>query len=463
MSLEMHDPRDARQAVLQALLCPRCGIPVKPGKKFCSQCGAPILSPVANAPVKPARWPNICPECGFENHHSDRFCKGCGSLLANSFFATPDLSSTGAGGTESIPATVFEPTSDLNSATPPASPQPPGLDRHEAAAAAQPVEAPAGVQEAVAPPALDAAQPVNSPGSAQFQYRSQAARSVLLRPRGLAVAALGAVIVAGIVLYSVRHRAGRGQPATLSGELLARTSSPRSPGAVLPAQRRKGSSEVPAKATRSKTKPERAGQTSAPPFQPPEIGKTNVPVSARAKGTSVQDGPTSQKTLASPDLSPKTVIPDLDLIKPADPKSASEAAPVSKQIAQTAAPATIALNVAPTPPNSVEPAPAKPPAPAPNVPNIRVGGMVEAAKVLIHPLPQYPELARARRLGGTVHLGATVLEDGTVTNLKIVSGDLMLAGAAVEAVRHWRYQPALVDGQPIESQVDIEIKFHFPE
>lgn len=88
-------------------------------------------------------------------------------------------------------------------------------------------------------------------------------------------------------------------------------------------------------------------------------------------------------------------------------------------------------------------------------------GVVEAT--LIHRVnPIYPAEARIQRLAGPVTIDATVAEDGSVHNLKVVSGASLLASAATTAVRLWRYSPSTLDGKPIEVQKRITIVFKLP-
>jgi TonB family protein len=55
--------------------------------------------------------------------------------------------------------------------------------------------------------------------------------------------------------------------------------------------------------------------------------------------------------------------------------------------------------------------------------------------------PVYPELAKRMRIGGTVRVEATVAADGTVTEAKAIRGNKMLAPAAEEAIRRWKFAP----------------------
>lgn len=76
--------------------------------------------------------------------------------------------------------------------------------------------------------------------------------------------------------------------------------------------------------------------------------------------------------------------------------------------------------------------------------------------------PIYPAQARSMRLEGTVVLQIVIDEDGQVRNLKTVSGDAVLAQAAIDAVRQWRYQPYRLNGQPIKMPLHITVNFTLP-
>jgi TonB family protein len=86
-----------------------------------------------------------------------------------------------------------------------------------------------------------------------------------------------------------------------------------------------------------------------------------------------------------------------------------------------------------------------------------------AGGTLVHKVqPVYPLEARRLHLEGTVFLDATITEEGQIENLKLVSGDPVLAKAATEAVTKWRYTPYLLNGRPIVKQTRINIKFIAP-
>ena len=113
-------------------------------------------------------------------------------------------------------------------------------------------------------------------------------------------------------------------------------------------------------------------------------------------------------------------------------------------------------------PSVAPPLPPPPPAkaPEPTTPKvIRVGGQVEAAKVISAPPPLYPVLAKDARVGGTVQLDATIGEDGHIENLKVLSGPPLLINAAVDAVKQWTYRPTILNGKPVKVQTQIMVNF----
>ncbi|HKC71784.1 MAG TPA: energy transducer TonB, partial [Terriglobales bacterium] len=79
---------------------------------------------------------------------------------------------------------------------------------------------------------------------------------------------------------------------------------------------------------------------------------------------------------------------------------------------------------------------------------------------LVHQVkPVYPPLARQARIQGAVLLQAIIGKDGSIENLRLVSGHPMLAPAAIEAVRQWRYRPYTLNRAPVEVQTEITVNF----
>jgi len=113
--------------------------------------------------------------------------------------------------------------------------------------------------------------------------------------------------------------------------------------------------------------------------------------------------------------------------------------------------------------SSVAVAPPPPPPKATTPKRIRVGGQVEAAKAIFQPKPEYPPLAKMARIQGTVRLEAIISRDGTIQDLKMISGHPLLVKAALEAVQRWRYQPTLLNGEPVEVVTEVDVTFTLAE
>jgi len=90
---------------------------------------------------------------------------------------------------------------------------------------------------------------------------------------------------------------------------------------------------------------------------------------------------------------------------------------------------------------------------------VTVGGNVQAARLVNKVQPLYPPLARQTRISGTVKLHAIIGKDGSVQQLQMVSGHPLLVQAALDAVRQWRYQPTLLNGEPVEVDTEIDVIF----
>jgi protein TonB len=103
--------------------------------------------------------------------------------------------------------------------------------------------------------------------------------------------------------------------------------------------------------------------------------------------------------------------------------------------------------------------------PAPRVVHAAPAGPVHVASELASGLlirkviPHYPELAKVMHAEGTVSLTATIAKDGTIANLRVVSGPPVLQQAALDAVSQWRYRPYLLNGQPVDVETTINVIF----
>ncbi len=73
--------------------------------------------------------------------------------------------------------------------------------------------------------------------------------------------------------------------------------------------------------------------------------------------------------------------------------------------------------------------------------------------------PEYPKPAREAGVQGTVVVAALVCRDGQVLDTRILKSVPMLDQAASDAVRQWRFRPALRDGMPVATWIEVPIRF----
>ena len=108
--------------------------------------------------------------------------------------------------------------------------------------------------------------------------------------------------------------------------------------------------------------------------------------------------------------------------------------------------------VAPPPPPLVAEAP------APNGP-LHVGGEVKPPRELYKPQPKYPLLALQSRIEGDVQIDALIDKDGNVVQARVISGPGVLIPAALEAVKHWKYEPTYLNGVPWPLELTVHVTF----
>jgi periplasmic protein TonB len=90
---------------------------------------------------------------------------------------------------------------------------------------------------------------------------------------------------------------------------------------------------------------------------------------------------------------------------------------------------------------------------------VRVSQGVSQGLLVRRVQPNYPPLARQARISGTVVLHAVISKDGSIENLTLVSGHPMLAPAAIDAVKQWKYKPYLLNGEPVEVDTEVLVNF----
>jgi periplasmic protein TonB len=109
---------------------------------------------------------------------------------------------------------------------------------------------------------------------------------------------------------------------------------------------------------------------------------------------------------------------------------------------------------------SISSAPVNVPKPSPQM--LRVSQGVMEGLVLKRVQPRYPTQALQMRIQGSVELQATVSKTGDIQNLKVIRGDAVLARAAQDAVKQWKYKPYYLNGDPVQIETQILVNFRLP-
>ena len=104
--------------------------------------------------------------------------------------------------------------------------------------------------------------------------------------------------------------------------------------------------------------------------------------------------------------------------------------------------------------------PTPPPALRPAHKVVRVGGNLKAPRQIYNVDPVYPPLARESRISGTVVIDAVVDERGNVVQARVVSGHPLLIKAALNAVLQWKYEPTLLNGEPVSVEWEFQVHFN---
>lgn len=94
---------------------------------------------------------------------------------------------------------------------------------------------------------------------------------------------------------------------------------------------------------------------------------------------------------------------------------------------------------------------------------VRITESAESTLIVKKVDPVYPVLARQARIQGSVILQVEISKSGDVENVQLYSGHPMLAAAAIDAVKQWKYKPYLLNGQSAEVETRVTVNFALPE
>src|ERR1017187_7449659 len=196
--------------------------------------------------------------------------------------------------------------------------------------------------------------------------------------------------------------------------------------------------------------------------------KQNTP--GKSPNAESADATSAESTAKSPDE--QTVVRNTTPVKQFDKESLGQrlrpAAPAemaeapAEGRANAAAPGnfgSIMSGAASAPAAPARPASTRPADTSASVANPTAGGQITPAEPQYKKAPEYPKVARQIGASGVVQIEAMIGIDGKVRNAKVLSGNPMLQKAAIDAVMEWKYKPALLNGKPVESPVQIKLNF----
>jgi TonB family protein len=193
--------------------------------------------------------------------------------------------------------------------------------------------------------------------------------------------------------------------------------------------------------------PNSATSSSAPAPQP---AKKAAPAPLAA--SPVAEAQVRDSTPAAPEPVEKAPKPSLGDVHLAAPVVSHN----SDSQADTAALPSIDTNTLPAGSDPLAAAAARHTPPSAPLP---VGGDVKQARLIKSVPPEYPAIAKAQRVSGKVQIDALIDKSGNVANTKVLSGPPILYSAAVEAVKRWKYSPALLDGEPTPMHLTVTLEF----
>ena len=90
---------------------------------------------------------------------------------------------------------------------------------------------------------------------------------------------------------------------------------------------------------------------------------------------------------------------------------------------------------------------------------VRVSEGVSQGLLIKKVEPVYPQEAREKHIQGLVVMKAEISQEGDVTEVDLISGHPLLAPAALEAVKQWKYKPYLLNGKPVIVETQVSVSF----
>lgn len=229
----------------------------------------------------------------------------------------------------------------------------------------------------------------------------------------------------------------------------------------------------------------RLSRRGAPPPKPPSVQTAQLTPAQAAQAAPLPDS-ASPAAVTPPAATPASPAaqPTANTASGKSPRAAEPAPPslrpfvpveINRPLGPTSNPAlppppvtgailSAAPNGAPAVIAPVINAPARPAPPAaaqasPATP-LPTGGRFDPPQIIERQMPDYPPLARSMRIVGLVHLDAILDQHGNLKEVKVLSGHPVLAAAAKNAVLKWKFKAGSLDGQPVASDIAIQITFN---
>ena len=269
------------------------------------------------------------------------------------------------------------------------------------------------------------------------------ANAVLRNPRILSLAVILLVLIALAVLLWRPWTAARRSD---NNSAVATPVSTPDPKATSPAPSNTGATP-----TQLAVPANSATQTAAakPPAKNQDVTRESLNSKPTAEASSAKQASGQSDQVLSPRAPSPASIISVPQQQPAVSSKGDAAIPVPNDLANGASSSMPAMvgNI---------------PAPVPRVANqgrSRISSGVAQGLLTRQVNPRYPPRAIQDRIQGTVVLQAVIAKDGSVQNIRAVSGNAMLTTAAMDAVKQWRYKPYQLNGEPVDADTEINVKF----
>jgi len=286
----------------------------------------------------------------------------------------------------------------------------------------------------------------------ESSFGSSAAKSSGASQNWMLIAACVAVLVAGLgagIAYFRQHPANASaRTAAIASSVSSATQAGTNSSDQLPAITPAGQPYMPGGSEANS--PVRSNADSAPSVAPPpsstSVTKASVPSPNHSPAPAKQPAPGVTSDMMSTALTARPTTSSRGNEGQADQAPVLDAAAAAA--GTSSLPGISGPNAASLPLPTVQPE-------GP----VKIGGNVKEPKLINSVAPVYPLTARSTGIQGDVVIDTTIDKSGNVVRMHVVSGPAMLRPPALESLRRWKYEPSKLDGEPVEVQMQVTIKF----